>query len=189
MIEIKSKKKNYGIRIPSSIGEITPEVLNTLVKGVKLPKHYCIVALCFDTKLFDFMTFINAKKPSTVAVSPLLAAISDEDSELINANIGDKLILNRTAIELGTQVNIKTMAAYNNIAEYINSDPELIKAIYDKDENVIKVDNNLNKGLMIAKSPRIIVLEFKIIAVNDIRGAVDVNHIVTDPFINRSELN
>ena len=59
----------------------------------------------------------------------------------------------------------------------------------DKDENVIKVDNNLNKGLMIAKSPRIIVLEFKIIAVNDIRGAVDVNHIVTDPFINRSELN
>ena len=81
------------------------------------------------------------------------------------------------------------MVAYNNIAEYINSDPELIKAIYDKDENVIKVDNNLNKGLMIAKSPRIIVLEFKIIAVNDIRGAVDVNHIVTDPFINRSELN
>ena len=189
MIEIKSKKKNYGIRIPSSIGEITPEVLNTLVKGVKLPKHYCIVALCFDTKLFDFMTSINAKKPSTVAVSPLLAAISDEDSELINANIGDKLILNRTAIELGTQVNIKTMAAYNNIAEYINSDPELIKAIYDKDENVIKVGNNLNKGLMIAKSPRIIVLEFKIIAVNDIRGAVDVNHIVTDPFINKSELN
>ena len=58
------------------------------------------------------------------------------------------------------------MAAYNNIAEYINSDPELIKAIYDKDENVIKVDNNLNKGLMIAKSPRIIVLEFKIIAVS-----------------------
>ena len=110
-------------------------------------------------------------------------------NKLINANIGDKLILNRTAIELGTQVNIKTMAAYNNIAEYINSDPELIKAIYDKDENVIKVDNNLNKGLMIAKSPRIIVLEFKIIAVNDIRGAVDVNHIVTDPFINRSELN
>ena len=100
MIEIKSKKKSYGIRIPSSIGEITPEVLNTLVKGVKLPKHYCIVALCFDTKLFDFMTSINAKKPSTVAVSPLLAAISDEDSELINANIGDKLILNRTAIEL-----------------------------------------------------------------------------------------
>ena len=172
MIEIKSKKKSYGIRIPSSIGEITPEVLNTLVKGVKLPKHYCIVALCFDTKLFDFMTSINAKKPSTVAVSPLLAAISDEDAELINANIGDKLILNRTAIELGTQVNIKTMAAYNNIAE-----------------NVIKVDNNLNKGLMIAKSPRIIVLEFKIIAVNDIRGAVDVNHIVTDPFINKSELN
>lgn len=42
---------------------------------------------------------------------------------------------------------------------------------------------------MIAKSPRIIVFEFKIIAVNDIRGAVDVNHIVTDPFINRSELN
>ena len=81
------------------------------------------------------------------------------------------------------------MAAYNNIAEYINSDPELIKAIYDKDKNVIKVDNNLNKGLMIAKSPRIIVLEFKIIAVNDIRGAVDVNHIVIDPFINRSELN
>ena len=29
MIEIKSKKKSYGIRIPSSIREITPEVLNT----------------------------------------------------------------------------------------------------------------------------------------------------------------
>lgn len=189
MIEIKSKKKNYGIKIPSSINEITPEILTTLVEGVKFPKHYCIVALCFDTKLFDFMTSINAKKPSTVAVSPILAAIDDEDAKLINANVGDKLIINRTAIEVGTQLNIKTMAAYNNIASYINSDPDLIKAIYDKDEEVIKVDNKLNKGLVIANSPRIIVLEFKIIAVNDIRGAIDINHTVTDPFINRSELN
>ena len=84
------------------------------------------------------MTSINAKKPSTVAVSPLLAAISDEDSELINANIGDKLILNRTAIELGTQVNIKTMAAYNNIAEYINSDQNLLKLYMIKMKMLLK---------------------------------------------------
>ena len=76
----------------------------------------------------------------------------------------------------------------NNIGKEMHMARQLRNYNY-KDKNVIKVDNNLNKGLMIAKSPRIIVLEFKIIAVNDIRGAVDVNHIVTDPFINRSELN
>ena len=60
MITIKSEKKSYGINFPTSKEEITSELLEAVTKQVKLPKHYCIVALCFQTKIFDFVTMTKS---------------------------------------------------------------------------------------------------------------------------------
>ena len=86
MIEIKSAKMSYGINFPTSVKELTPEVLETITNGVKLPKHYCIIALAFDTKVFDFCAAINSSRNTNVAVTPILAKIAQEDSKEINAS-------------------------------------------------------------------------------------------------------
>ena len=46
---------------------------------------------------------------------------------------------------------------------------------------------NINKKLIDAKSSNIIVLEFKIVPVNDISAAIPMEHKVYDPFVNYGE--
>ena len=85
MIEIKSDKLSYGIKFPTSIKELTPELLTTITEGVRLPKHYCVIALAFNTKVFDFCTAINSNKDTNVSVTPIVAKIYKEDSDEVNA--------------------------------------------------------------------------------------------------------
>lgn len=179
MIEIKSEKKSYGINFPTSIKELTPEILATISEGVKLPKHYCIVALAFDTKVFDFCTAMNSNKNTNVAVTPIMCKISKADSEEINANVGDKLIIDRSSLERGVHLNLKCSISSTAARNYFNSDSELVKAIVTK-----KIDNsNIDEQLVAAKSANIIILEFKIIPVNDISAAVPMFFNGIDPFV------
>ena len=183
MITIKSKKKNYGINFPTSVSEITPDVLKAITESVKLPKHYCIVALAFETKVFDFCAAMNSNKNTNVAVTPVLAKISDEDSKDVNALIGDKIIMERSCLERGVHLNLKTSISSIAARNYFNSDPDLAKAIIMKNTEGIIIDPNLNKSLQSSNSPKIIVLEFKICPVNDIAAAIPdtTNHY--DPFV------
>lgn len=182
MIEIKSQKKSFGINFPSSVNEVTPDVLNSISEGIKLPKHYCIVALAFNTKLFDFCTAIKNNRNDSVGVTPILAKISKEDSELINANVGDKIIIERSSLERGAHINLRCAISSNFARKYFNEDPELTRAIITKD-NKVAIDNNINKQLIGSQSPNIIVLEFKICPVNDIYAAIPMNNETLDPFI------
>lgn len=189
MITIKSKKKNYGINFPTSVSEIKPEYLAAISENVKLPKHYCIIALAFETKVFDFCAAMNSNKNTSVTVTPILAKIHDEDSKSVNANVGDKIIMERSCLERGVHLNLKTMVSSNNARNYFNSDPDLTKAIIMKDTEGIIIDKNLNKNLVASQSPNIIVLEFKICPVNDISAAIPVNTSIVDPFIMLGEDN
>ena len=182
MIEIKSAKMSYGINFPTSVKELTPEVLETITNGVKLPKHYCIIALAFDTKIFDFCAAINSSRNTNVAVTPILAKIAKEDSEEINASIGDKIIMDRSSLERGVHLNLKTVISSNAARNYFNSDPDLTKAIMTKNDDKI-IDKTVNRKLTAAKSPNIIILEFKICPVNDIAAAVPMNYQSIDPFL------
>ena len=180
MIEIKSNKLNYGINFPTSIYEITADDLKRITQSVKLPKHYCIVALAFTTKLFDFCTAINSNRSTDVSVTPILAKISEEDVHVVNANVGDKLIVDRSSLERGVHINLKTVISSNVARNYLNSDQELIKNIVTKNSKA-----NINKDLVSDKSPNIVVLEFKILPVTDISASVPMSCNVLDPFITR----
>lgn len=173
MITIKSKKKSYGINFPSSINEITAEHLNVISKDIRLPKHYCIVALAFTTKVFDFVTAMNSKHSSTVGVTPILCKIHEEDSNTINAKVGDKIIVDRSSLERGVHINLKTCITSNSARNYFNNDSDLIKSIMTNSDN----DD--------IKSKTIIVLEFKIIPVNDISASLPIDSNTDDPFLNK----
>lgn len=183
MITIKSEKKSYGINFPTSIDEITAEHLATITNGVKLPPHYCIVALAFNTKVFEFCASINSNRNSNIKVIPVLAKISAEDSCILNANVGDKVIINRSSLERGSHINIKTAINSSYASKYFSDDPELLKAILSKSKI-----GNIDESLVASKSQNIIVLEFKIVPVNEIVATIPMNYIDTDPFINKGEV-
>lgn len=181
MITIKSNKMSYGIKFPTSLNELTPDVFNIITDGVKLPKHYCIVALAFNTKIFDFCTMINSNKQTTIGVTPILAKISDADSKDINAVVGDKIIIDRSSLERGVQIKFPILISSENARKYFNSDPNIAKAIMTKDNKIIQ-DSGINKQLVSSNSPDIIILEFKIVPVNDISAAIPINYKNIDPF-------
>lgn len=191
MLELKSETQNYGINLPTSLNEITPEILGTLTEGVKLPDYYCIVALCFEVKLMDIAINVNSNKEQTVNVIPMLAKIhNDKLDHPKYLEVGHKVIIERSSLERGTHLHLATMINSNNVKSYIKNNETLrqrlikggdgsavesnIVNIMDSKKDVIKKIND--------KSPKVYILEFKIIPINDIHATVAVDHIVIDPF-------
>lgn len=170
MLEIKSEKVSYGIKFPTSLEEITGDVLKEVTNGVKLPNHYCIVALCFTTKLFDFVNSINYSKETNLSVTPLLANVANGCEEELNANIGDKLIIDRSSLERGIHLNLPISISSGNASAYFKKDTNLIKRVQS---------GEFNKD---SYSPKIIILEFKIIPIVDVKAAIPVGHITNDIF-------
>lgn len=178
MITIKSDKLAYGINFPTSLNELTPEVLKGISEDIKLPKHYCIVALAFKTKIFDFVASMTAKQKTSLGVTPILCKISDEDSKAINAEVGDKIIMDRSSLERGSHLNINISINSNAARNYFEKDKDLVKSILTSTTTSIDVTQN------------IIILEFKICPVNDINAAIPMNYATIDPFIiNDTKLN
>ena len=170
MLQINSKLKDFGINFPTKLNELTPEVLKAITAGVKVPKHYCIVAMIFRPKLFEFVSAIKNKN-SNINVTPILAKVSEGCEDEINACIGDKLIIDRSSLERAVHLNLPIMISSTNAANYINDDVDLIKAITKGEYNEY------------GESPRIIVLEFKIVPINNISGAIDQINKPYDPFV------
>lgn len=188
MIKIKSEKRNYGINFPTSIEEITPEHFSSILEGVKLPPHYCVVALCFRVKLFDFVTAVGNKRNTNVNVVPRLAAISKDDAKIINGTIGDKVIVNRSTIERGDHLAVPTMITSINAESYFRGDTDLCRAITTgKFENAVANPKDIDMAPN--KDNYIVILEFKIIPVNDISACIPMNRTFVDPFIITNNLN
>lgn len=183
MLVIKSKKLNYGINFPTELNEITPEVLTTLTKDVKLPKHHCIVALCFRTKLFEFVAAMRNSSGKDMSITPLLAKISDNDAQEMNVAVGDKLVMDRSSIERGVHLPIKTLCSTQHAYNYLEKDPNLSKAIMTGESDMSIVDSKMNKSLIPANSPYIYIINFKVIPITNIYGGIPVDSSVQDPFL------
>lgn len=181
MITIKSEKKHYGINFPTSVNEIKAEHLEAITKNVNLPKNYCIIALCYKTKVFDFCTMIDNNRNAEISVVPLLAKINKEDSEEYKMNIGDKVTISRSSLEMGDHIKLPTMISAENARDYFKADPDLKKAIITKNSNLI-IDKDINKQLISSNSPSIIIMEFKIVPINDIRATMPVECDIYDPY-------
>lgn len=171
MILINDGKQNYGINFPTDVAELTPEVLDAITGGVKLPKYHCIVALAFKTKLFDFCTMLNSKKNNTIGVVPLLAKISDEDAKGINAEVGDRVIIDRSTLERGVHLKLNTKISSDNAQAFFRNNADLINGV---------LHNSIEE---LPAATNIVILEFKIIAVNDISASMPVGYVGVDPFM------
>lgn len=183
MIEIDSKKQGFGIKFPTRINDFSVDNFNTICNSVKLPPHYCIVALCLNSKLFDFVAAVNSTKDTDVSVIPILAMISDSDSKEINACVGDRIIIDRTTIERGVHINLPTVLNSKTAQRFFANDNELTRKIISKSNFVIGKHLGTNEPVYGSDSPNIIVLEFKIVPCNDISAAViRNNNAVNDSF-------
>lgn len=172
MRTFKSQNDITCINVLSNINEIKQIDLINLTDKVKLPKHYCIVALVFKQSYFEFCAMIRSKKEGEINITPILAKISEEDSEAINANVGDKLIIDRSALERGVHVNIPTMISSINLRSWFNNNIKIVNDIMNSQDEVMKQ----------IRTEYLIMVEFKIVPVVDIKGAIDMSKKVCDPF-------
>lgn len=170
MIKLVSETAHYAIILPESINEIPNEVFDKLTSNITLPRYYCIVALCFKAKLFDLAFTNNKTKNSTLPVTPIMCKISDADASERQIHVGDRVMIDRSSIERGIHVNIPTGASYNSIIEYFTRYTDYRnKFIKDKEFDAIR-------------SKYVIIMEFKIVPVTDIVGAIRLNERIDDPF-------
>lgn len=175
MLTIKSNRSSFGIKFPTDVSEVTTEVLNEITKNVKLPKHYCIVAMCYKTKVFDFVASLNKNVGPTIQMVPLLAKVNSEDIADNNPElkVGDRVVVERASIERGTHLHLPTMVSITNAGKYFSKDRELCSAI---------VKGQYDYGNKLITKPEIVILEFKILPVGDIHAAIAPTAIPVDPF-------
>lgn len=171
MIKVESKFKDFGINIPTALSEITSEALEAVLSNVVVAKHYCIVALCQNESLFGVIN----NKVSTVEVIPIIAKISDEDSKLIGMNKMDKIIIDRSTLERGYHLYLKhNVLSPQFINKFITNDTELTRSIT---VGTFGQKQGYNKG------QKVWFLEFKVIAINDLKAAINSESGNSNPFI------
>lgn len=171
MIKVESKFKDFGINIPTELSEITSEALEAVLSNVVVAKHYCVVALCQNESLFGVIN----NKVSTVEVIPIIAKISDEDSKLIGMNKMDKIIIDRSTLERGYHLYLKhNVLSPQFVNKFITNDTELTRSIT---VGTFGQKQGYNKG------QKVWFLEFKVIAINDLKAAINSKPNDSNPFI------
>ena len=190
MIELKSEKKNYSVVLPTDLKEFTPEVLEALTAGVKLPKWYCIIGMCYNIKLFDIAINTTQKRDQNFTVHPILVKADKEDLKDTNAVVGDKIVIDRSSLERGIHLVIPTMISINNISNFIRDDNALRESLLKGgtgESNIInlsKVTDSKKQSVdrIAERSPSVFVIEFKIVPVSDISASISVDNKIVDPF-------
>lgn len=177
MITLKSDRLSYGINLPTSVDEITKEVLAEITAHINLPKYYAVIALCKQVNLAQFLLATSGNKKANVRVSvtPVLAKIGDEAAKEINAEAGKRVVIAVSDLERGDHLHLNTMITDNNVREYLDSDESLRRDIFAgtkfKNENVY-------------------IVEFKIVPVNAIHGCITATRKMgNDPFLVKEEDN
>lgn len=190
MLKLKSSKKSYSINVPTSLKEITPEILNDLTADISIPKYHAIVAICFHVKLSTLALKTTSQNQSVQVIS-LLAKAHEEDLTNIGCGkVGDKVVTDRSTIERGIHMHIPLCLNNTAIYDYIHSDTVLANNLAKGGDGTTvplvldKVtDSKKDKANRIdSKSPEVIIVEFKIIPVSGIYASLPVDHKTIDPF-------
>ena len=174
MIKVESKFKDFGIQIHTDISEITSEALDAVLTNVVIAKHYCVVALCQNERLFGVLSFIL----NTVEVITIIKKIRKEDAETIGMNQMDKIIIDRSTLERGYHLYLKhNVLSPQFVNKFITNDTELTRSI--------TVCTFLqNQGYK--KGQKVWIVEFKVIAINDLRAAITDKHNAVNTFVYHS---
>lgn len=165
MYHLKSSKADYSLDIPTSPNEITPAILEKLLKNINLSKNYAIVALRYKVDPFELiMSSKSAKQGVQASVVPILAKYNGE----LNGALGDRVSISASSLEMGLHINGVTKISVNNVKDYINSDDALSKSVINR--------------TAFADTKFIYLLEFKIVSFNDIKALIK-NEDKDDPFV------
>ena len=173
MITLKHENVERVINVPTSINEITPEVLKKLASNVYVAKYHTLVALCWHVG-FGEIFFNQSKKDKGAKVIPLLAKMNipeNETSDYKWLEVGKKLILSRSALEMGVHIHIPNAASMQSIQEWA--------------ESVEKIERPGAKGMSINTLPqgKFILIEFKVVPISQISGVINGDNLPIDPFL------
>ena len=188
MLLIKGENEVTGIMFPTSLSEISADVLKELTDIVKLPKYYSVIALCARVKLFDIATTVSGDKNPNFPVTNILAKFGEELKETIDCYPTDTVVIDRSSIERAIHLNIPCSINTKSVNKLLKNNPKLtnsiIKGQYRIEEGkLIFNDNNISKQLISSNSPIVYVIEFKIIPNNNIYGLIPRGGLVIDPFV------
>lgn len=177
MIQIKSEKATFGISVPQTLQEFTPGILAEITRAISVPKHYCIVASCLETTLFTVASSLQSESINMVAITPMVAKIGDEDSERMSTSAGLQAVIHPTDLERGSHLDLPTMISFKKFRKYLREDKNLINKIikgqFTKEDSDEVIPSNTS----------IILVEFKIIPVAEIRSSIILNVEPKDPFV------
>ena len=162
MIKLQNKKRNYELNLPTNFSEINFKDIKRVIDNVNISEHYAVVALCQSFGTFQLATLgTKNTKNLNVPVSINFIMANDPNGKL-NANIGDKVIISRSDIELSVHLPITFGLSTSSIAATIEDNAEVRTMLRDgiNDEN----GNPVNE---------IIAVEFKLVPLTAIKATID----------------
>lgn len=170
---IKIANKSIEIQVPTKLSEIGPAQFEDLFGAIRLPDDYCIIAILNHIKLSQFAMMSNkSSKETLVYTTNLVAKLPESHHYAGEIEVGDKVILTRSNLEMGTGLSIDTMISAYNLSRFINDNDDIRleciqKTIGDDEDNT---------------EVWIYVLEAKILPMCDIKGTVKIGSTSVDPF-------
>lgn len=173
MITLKHEKVKKVINVPTTVNEITPEVLEKLAANIYISKYYSLVALCWNVSFGDI--FFNQKdKNKGAQVIPLLAKVNVPEAEKEDykwLEVGKKLILSRSALEMGVHIHVPNAASMQSIQAWA--------------EKINEIERPGSKGISINTLPqgKFVLIEFKVVPLNQINGVINADILPEDPFL------
>lgn len=172
MITLQHEGYDKVLNVPDSLNDITPEVLTKLTANVTLPKYRALIALCWKINFADIL-FTKKDNNKSAIVVPLCAKLNlgdDVKDDYKFLEVGKKVILTRSAIEMGVHVHIPSSVSMQSISSWA--------------EGATKVEYPKANGINIKVLPtgQFMLIEFKVVPISNIDGVIESDVLPEDPF-------
>lgn len=170
---IKLRNESVEISVPTKLEEITKEKLTQIFDIINLPDNYCIVAILQKVKLSQFaMMTVSKAKETLVYTIPIIGKLPTSHSYYGKIDVGNKVIITRSSLEMGTAVSMSTSISSGNLNKFLNDNETIRQKCFRKE--VKDEDGNDNVWIYL--------MEAKIVPVCDIRGTIPQDSKFIDPF-------
>lgn len=173
MITLKNEKLDRKINVPTTMNDITPEILKKLTVNVTLPENRVLVALCWKVNFGDVF-FNNKKQNNSAVVVPVCAKLnlSDDVKDSYKfLEVGKKVVLTRSALEMGVHVHIPNSASMQSIEKWAS------------DATQAQFPGSKSISINVLPEGKFILIEFKIVSAADISGVIESDILPEDPFV------
>lgn len=173
MITLTNEKLDRKINVPTTMNDITPEILKKLTVNVTLPENRVLVALCWKVNFGDVF-FNNKKQNNSAVVVPICAKLnlSDDVKDSYKfLEVGKKVVLTRSALEMGVHVHIPNSASMQSIEKWAT------------DATQAQFPGSKSISINVLPEGKFILIEFKIVSAADISGVIESDILPEDPFV------